>query len=229
MRDSELETPGLWARLQAHLPEKLAVWLGLTVGICVPYFTLQRLDLFPLRTVPETALDHWIAFEPALIWPYLSIALLVPLAPALATSRAALGRYAKGLALLCLPCFLAFALYPVLGPRPAAAPGHGLYAWIVSVDRPSNSMPSLHAGLVVYSLLFALRALRGGLSRRARAAVIGAGTAWAALIFYATLATKQHWAVDLPAGALLACCAHALAWRAAGRDPARGELPLTTG
>jgi hypothetical protein len=224
-----LDRRRLWARLASHPVEKLAVWLGLAVGICVPYFTLQQISLFPLRTVPETLLDRWVPFQPAFIWPYVSIALLVPLAPALATSREALRRYATGLALLCLPCFVIFAVFPVLGPRPGAVPDHSLYAWIVSVDRPSNSMPSLHAGLVVYSFLFGLRALRGGIPPAAFRAVALTGVCWAALIFYATLATKQHWAWDLPVGALLACGGHALAWRAADRDAARRSLPITTG
>lgn len=220
---------GLSARLRARLLEKLAVWLGLAVGICVPYFTLQHLHAFPPHSVPEIPLDRWIAFEPGFVWAYLSIAVLVPLAPALATSREALVRYAKGLALLCASCFVIFALFPVDGPRPVHPPQHGLYAWIVSVDRPSNSMPSLHAGLVVYSLLYALRVLRDGLQGPQRRRVALAGALWAALILYATLATKQHWAVDLPAGAALALGAHALAWRDAGALRDRSEVGLTTG
>jgi len=49
----------------AHLAQKVGVLLGLSVAICVPYFTLQRLDWFPVRTVPLTPLDGWIPFEPA--------------------------------------------------------------------------------------------------------------------------------------------------------------------
>src|SRR5262245_56595936 len=100
----------LWTRLRAELPAKLAVWLGLAVGICVPYFTLQRLALLPARTPPPSALDRWIAFDPGWIWAYLSLALLVLLAPALATRRDELRRYARGLCWLCLPCIAVFLL-----------------------------------------------------------------------------------------------------------------------
>lgn len=223
----EREPRGLRARLRMHLGAKIAVLLGLSVGICVPYFALQRIDAFPLRSVPVTLLDRWIDFAPAWIWAYLSLGLLVPLAPLLATRRDELTRYAKGLALLCMPCFAAFLLFPVAGPRPAPPPAHEVYELLVAYDRPANSLPSLHAGLVVYSLLFAWRVLRDGLSRPARVALGGAGSLWGVLILYSTLATRQHWAVDLPAGMLLALSAHALAWRAAERVPRRGEVPLT--
>lgn len=215
MADFELESPALADRLSAHLAAKTRVWLGLTVGICLPYFALQSVTLAPLRSVPEIWVDEWIPLAPAFIWAYLSLGALVPLAPLLADTRDALARYARGLAWLCVPCFVAFALFPVEGPRPEIAPDHPLYRWIVSVDRPSNSMPSLHAGLTVYSLLFAARVLQGHLTGGRRTATWSIGCAWGVLILYSTIATKQHWFLDLPAGALIAVAAHAWAWRGA--------------
>jgi len=200
----------LLTRPRLLLREKVAVLLGLAVGICVPYFTLQRLDVFPLRALPVTAVDLWIPFQPAWIWAYLSIALLVPIAPLLATRREQLMRYAKGLALLCLPCFAAFLVFPVEGPRPEVAGADALYELLVSWD----------------SLLFALRVLRDDGSVRGLSAHAVSGWTWGALILYSTLATKQHWAIDLPAGVLLACAAHALAWRDAQRVPGRDEVAL---
>jgi len=84
----------------------------------------------------------------------------------------------------------------------------------------------LHAGLALYSLLFGLRVLRGALAPAARRAVTGLGTLWVALILYSTLATRQHWAIDLPAGMALAFAAYALAWRSAEPVVQRGELPV---
>ena len=205
-----MEIRNLATRFRMCLGEKVAVLLGLSLGICVPYFTLQRLDAFPPRTLPVTTLDRWIAFDPAWIWPYVSIALLVPLAPLLASRRDELVRYAKGLALLCLPCFAAFLLFPVEGPRPDIAPGHAMYRLIIAYDGASNSFPSLHAGLAVFSLLFASRVTSCDPGGPVRGAL---GALWGTAILYSTLATKQHWAVDLPAGVLLAGAAHALAWR----------------
>ena len=104
------------------------------------------------------------------------------------------------------------------GPRPVAAPEHTAYALLVGVDRPTNSFPSLHAGLSVYSLLFIARVLRDDPLRSLRLAPLRIGVPWIALILYSTLATKQHWAVDLPAGALLAALAHGWVWRGASAD-----------
>lgn len=208
----------LEARLGSCWPLKLVVWLGLAVGICVPYFTLQRLGLEPGPAPPVLTIDEVVPFAPGWIWPYLSLAILVPLAPALATSREQLLRYARGLALLCGTCFVIFFLIPVAGPRPEVMPEHALYGFIVSVDRPSNSLPSLHAGLTAYSLLYVWRVLGLDLGRRGRS-ILAIGTAiWAILILYSTLATKQHWLVDLPAGVLVAWVAHRWAWRGVDQD-----------
>jgi len=199
--------------VRTELGAKVAVWLGLAAGICVPYFGLQRIGGRGLHGVPATFLDRWIDFEPGWIGIYLSICVLVPLAPALATTRDSLLRYAKGLALLCTICFAAFWLVPIAGPRPVEVVDHTLYQWVVQVDRPSNSMPSLHAGLAAYSLLFIDRTLREDRLARPRILAGAIGGVWAALIFYSTLATKQHWALDLPAGVLAAWVAQRWAWR----------------
>ena len=213
MTDVDLESAGLADRLSRHLPTKLGVWIGLAAGICVPYFSLQRFHLSAIRSVPVTFVDQAIGLGPAFLWPYLSIALLVPLAPLLARTREELSRYSRGLALLCIPCFAIFALFPVEGPRPALPPEQPLYRWLLSVDRPGNSLPSLHAGLTIYSLLFAWRVLRDDLAGRNRAVVWALGFGWGALILFSTLATKQHWLADLPPGALLAWAAYRISWR----------------
>lgn len=198
-------------RLAAELAAKIRAWLALTVGICLPYFWLQRNPLLPIRSVPETGLDAAIPFDPEWAYAYVSIALLVPLLPLLATSREQLRRYLRGLAVMCGLCFVVFLVFPVEGPRPAAAPAQPIYGWLVSVDTKLNSMPSLHAGLAAYSLLFGSRILARG--SRPPAWVIGIGLAWGAAILYGTLATKQHWVLDLPPGILAAWVGHTFAWR----------------
>jgi membrane-associated phospholipid phosphatase len=49
-------------------------------------------------------------------------------------------------------------------------------------------------------------------------------TVWAAATSLATLPTKQHYAVDVPAGALLAWACHWYAWR--GARAATRDVPV---
>lgn len=200
------------ARAVCEWPAKVVVWLALAVGICVPYFGLQHWTAGPPGTIPVTWLDRIVPFEPGWIWAYASLAVLVPIAPLMAPQRADLKAYGLGLAALCIPCFMIFLLYPVLGPRPVAPEAvGGLYGFIVSVDRPSNSLPSLHAGLTTYSLLYLWRVLAPALDGSGRRILTGLSLVWAGMILYSTLATKQHWLLDLPAGVLLGTLAHAFA------------------
>ncbi len=117
-------------------------------------------------------------------------------------------------------------LFPVEGPRPEIAPDDAAYRWLVGVDDSANSLPSLHAGLSVYSLLYGYAVLRDGLGPGVRALYVGASLLGAGAILYATLATKQHWLVDLPLGMLVAWVAHRAAWRGVGAGD-REEAQLT--
>ncbi len=202
-------------RVLVHFRLKVAVLLGLAIGICVPYFGLQQVELSAPVTPPTTPLDVWIPFDPSWVWAYQSIALLVPLFPLLARSRDQLVRYAKGLAFLCLPCFAIFLVFPAEGPRPGILPDYQSYQWIVSVDRPTNALPSLHAGLTVYSLLFGGRILRADVGPRTWRVYMVVAVVWAGAILYATIAIRQHFAIDLPPGMLLAWLADRWAWRTA--------------
>ncbi len=205
------------AAVVAQLGLKLRVFLGLTAGICLPYFGLQAAAWSPARTMPTTPLDAWVGFEPAWAPIYLSICALVPLFPLLTRERESLLRFARGLVWLCVPCFVVFLLVPVEGPSRAGLGSAGSYAWLISVDTTRNAFPSLHAGLTVYCFLYGWRALGSRLAQPARSAFLLASVAWGAAILFSTLATKQHWALDIAAGALLAVVADRMArWGASG-------------
>jgi membrane-associated phospholipid phosphatase len=114
---------------------------------------------------------------------------------------------------------LIFFAWPVRYPRPPLPDvPPAVYRLLTAIDQPVNSIPSLHAGLIAYTLFFAARAFgefRAGLRRT----LLTLGALWGAVILYATLATKQHYLIDLPPGILLAWLAHRLAWRGAARRP----------
>lgn len=96
-----------------------------------------------------------------------------------------------------------FVLLPLTIERPAlsgAAPFDPLLSALYAADRPTNLFPSLHISL---TCLFA-----SGIAQ-ARPRWKAWVWAWAALIALSTLLTRQHYAVDVAGGALLAWCA----WR----------------
>jgi len=168
----------------------------------------SSVELFPLRpprTLPLSGLDRLVPFQPAWTAVYQSLYLLMPGVPWLAGSADNLKRYARGFLALSAAGFAVFLFFPVAGPRPAAVSAEGLYGLLIRYDAPLNSFPSLHIALAAYSLLLAEHLLAG--AGRARAWV-WLGALWTAAIAYSTLATKQHYAVDLPAGLILALLAH---------------------
>ena len=107
------------------------------------------------------------------------------------------------------------------GPRPRIASAEGAYGWLIGVDTTWNAFPSLHAGLVVFSFLYGWRALGADLGARGRRLLAGLSMLWGASILYGTLATKQHWLVDLPPAFLLAWLANRYAWRHASSAATR--------
>ena len=169
---------------------RMKLWLGAALAIffCAGYFGLQRLRPTG-RTLPLIFLDRWTGFSPAWAWAYQSIYLLFPTAW-LAGTRGELWRYAAGFVGVSLVGFACFWAWPVAGPRPAGLHG-SMYGWVVGYDGPTNSIPSLHVALATFCALFAARMLRA--HKWAGPAL----AAWVALIAWATLATKQHYALDL--------------------------------
>jgi len=218
-RKSPVPRASLRASFRTWPGSKIALMLGLTLGICGPYFLLQRVELFPRWQVPVLAIDRAIPFLPGWTPVYLSVCALVPLSILAARRRADLVAFGQALAGLCAVHYVGFLLLPSVGPRPHLDEVAALsrsYAWLVSVDGARNAFPSLHAALTVFCMGFALRVAGTGAGIGLRTA----GFAWGGAILFATLATRQHYFLDILAGALLGGIAHAGAARLAHR--ARG-------
>ena len=204
---------------------KAALSAGLTVFFCVPYFTLQHLTLFPARTLPLSALDRAIGFDPRWVWVYQSVYLLLAIVPWMVPTRSELRRYARGFLLLSGVGFAFFLLLPVRGPRPDVEAANLMFRALQWYDRPLNCFPSLHVGLAAYTVLFAARLSRGRMTVSARRSVVSLAWLWTTLIAYAAVATRQHYAIDLPAGTLLACVCHWWNCHNTRRSTAHAERP----
>lgn len=206
--EADREQIGRWARVRAIPGAKIAVMLGITVGICGPYFGLQRLALLDPRVLPELALDRLVPFSPVWTGAYLSVCALVFLAIVAPGDRNELRIFVRGVTALCVTSFAVFLVFPTEVARHGLidAPSDGLYSFVVGVDTPRNAFPSLHAGLTTFSLTLLAHIWRPGTALRI------AGVLWGVAILYGTLATKQHVVIDILAGGLLGVAA--LLWAA---------------
>ena len=191
------------------------------------YFYLLHHPDGPVTTMPLTAADRWIGFEPWALAPYLSLWAYVCLPAVLMHSRRELLRFGLGISVVCLAGLLIFLVWPTRVPSMAAYyAGHPDFRLLRGIDASGNACPSLHVASAVFAALWFERVLPGlGLGRRTRLF----SWLWCALIVYSTMAVKQHVLVDVLSGALLGATgallarglprASALAPVAVGADP----------
>jgi membrane-associated phospholipid phosphatase len=216
---------GILRRLASQWRMKLLLSAVLFSAFGAPYYLLQRFPLLTPGRFRLTAIDRRVGFHPWWIWVYESAYLLIPIAPLLSRGRRELRMYARGFLLMTGVAVAFYVLLPIEAPRPADVPRNGLWGFLLSYDKTINTFPSLHVALVVHSLMFGAW-LIGRSWTRANTLAMGAGVVWAALICYSTLATKQHYAVDVPGGILLGWAGQWLASGARGAAPADACLEM---
>ena len=176
----------------------------LIVGAYQFYFWCQRNAPFPAREL-GSAFDDLIPYVPEWVWVYsflyypaILYVNLVCATPEQFTHAAS--SYMLLLALQ-LPCFL---LFPVRTPQRWRVPpnpgtiAERYLAFVQRFDAPTNSFPSMHTSVAMLTALHLYD--RHGM----------ASFAFPVLIGLSCLFTKQHYLVDIPAGALLGWLAHEL-------------------
>ncbi len=174
--------------------------LGMTVFFVV-YFWLLRHPLYPLTTVPLTAVDRLIGFWPEALPLYLSLWIYVSLAPALVIDRRELMSYGVATAGLSIVGLGIFLFWPTAVPRPEVDwSQHPAFAFLKSVDASGNACPSLHVAFAVFTAIWFERLLRQmGAGRFVRVL----NWLWCLGILYSTIAIRQHVSLDVLAGAVL--------------------------
>lgn len=206
--------PGsLWARVTTLWRTKLALLVVLTAGFCATYIYLAHHAFFPVRDLPLLWIDRVAGFDPRWVWVYQSVYLLTGTLPWLATTREQLRRYVIGFLLLTSVCFTIYLFFPTHVPRPVVEAPGGMYWLLLTYDGPYNALPSLHAGFLYYTLRFARR-VYGRPAWHVSVVIL----IWSAVILWATLATKEHYAVDLLVGIALAAVCDWAAWRSRPRS-----------
>lgn len=201
--------PGIVAYLAFH-----TVLASALVSLAPLYFVIGELTRDRPTDTPEIALDRILPVQPAWMIVYGSLYVFVVMLPFLVVRDRDLGRRAMQAYLtVMMVSYLGFLLYPTLAPRPAQFIGDGFSAWtlrlVYSIDPPHGCFPSLHVAYSFVSALTCYRVHRG----------LGIVAAlWAALIGVSTLFTKQHYVVDVIAGALMAYVAYVLFLRTYPRE-----------
>lgn len=179
----------------------------------VAYFHLLRYPASPVLTMPLTALDHWIPFQPAALYAYLSLWLYVGFAPGLQRTFSELVVYGLWVSGLCLSGLAFFYFWPTAVP-PLAMDVSGLpgFATLQGVDAAGNACPSMHVAVAIFTAIRLEDVLR---RTRTPLAFRLLNLAWFLAIAWSTLAVKQHVVLDVLAGALLgvAFALPSLRWR----------------
>jgi membrane-associated phospholipid phosphatase len=223
-----LEITGTFPAYSQHVSDRAhRLWLAalLIAASTVGYLAIgthhqaHASRIAPLALV--TPLDARIPFMPWFVFAYLLyyVWLIIPLVVIRRAEQ--LDRVIAAFTLMQVSAALVFFTFPSRMNRPTDLPDdlagttlRSLYA----VDPGWNLFPSLHVG---HSVLVALLCWR---YRRDLFPVVAAG---AAVIAASTVLIKQHYVIDIPAGALLAgaCMATVTHWRRLKMRSERAEAP----
>ena len=170
----------------------------------VGYFHVLRYPVRAVTEMPLTLLDPWITFQPTALVAYVSLWLYVSLPAGLMPSLRQLLAYGLWVGALCAAGLAIFYAFPTAVPRPQLPVGVALppgFALLQGVDAAGNACPSLHVATAVFSACWIdwlLRRLHAPWLPRALNGL------WVLLIVYSTMAIKQHVALDVVGGTLLA-------------------------
>jgi membrane-associated phospholipid phosphatase len=186
------------ASLTADRLAQFVLSIFLIVGVYQFYFWCQRNPFARKTRLLRMDVDDRIPYRPSWVWIYsfLYYPVIVIITFTTTSSRQFL-YIAMSYIVLLLIQMTVFVLFPVVTPvewRTCNAGGsrsERFLALVQRYDAPANSFPSMHTSVAVLTALH-LQPVGG-------AAVF----LFPALIALSCLYTKQHYVVDLPAGALL--------------------------
>ena len=203
---------GAAAYVLAALPILLAYlvsrsWLAAAFMALLPmYFVIGQITAGWHHFTPYVALDHAMPLAPRWILVYASLYLCAFVLPLVVVrSRQLFHQALKAYLFVMIVSYAGFVIYPTIAPRNDALPVHDFASWglrlFYDLDQPYGCFPSLH---VAYSFVAALTCWRVHRGLGIAACV------WASLIGVSTVYTKQHYVIDVPAGALAAVVAYLL-------------------
>jgi membrane-associated phospholipid phosphatase len=191
------------------------MWMAKVTGTIVSmplffvvYFWLLKHPVFPVTTIPRTAIDRLIGFCPETLPLYVSLWVYVALPPMFLKNRRDLGFYGLAVIGLSVIGFGIFLFWPTALPKfDMDWSQHPTFAFLKTVDASGNACPSLHVAFAVFTAIWLEHLLREmGAGRLVRAL----NWLWCLGILYSTIAIRQHVALDVLAGAALGAIVAAL-------------------
>lgn len=184
------------------------------------YFWVMRHPLSAVTVMPVTWIDDLVFFFPQSFPLYVSLWAYVALGPALAKDGrelAAWGAVSFAMAVIGLGIFM---VLPTKIPDPEIDwSRYPALAFLKTVDVSGNACPSLHAAFAVLTAVVLHRLLT---AIRAPRTLLGCNALWCLGIVYSAIATRQHVALDVIAGSILAGAA-SIVYVGVCRMPSRTE------
>jgi membrane-associated phospholipid phosphatase len=176
-------------------------WIWAAIGyvaFCILYTLTGNLPVRTPTTLTPSPVDNFIPFTNWAIWIYHSQFVFLLLSIYVIKEPENLRHIFYSMVMACLLSFAIFILYPTNIPR-LVQTGDGLTAKafqiLYSIDSSANCFPSLHVSLACLSAT--------GIFREKKRFSVFA-IVWACLITLSTMATKQHYFVDVIGGLAVA-------------------------
>lgn len=178
---------------------------GITIFISlffVAYFYVLNHPAYPTTVIPLTFFDELIDFQPLALPFYLSLWLYVAIPPALITERDELVAFTISIALMSIAGLTIFYFWPTAIPVSEIDWRlHPSIRFLKDVDAAGNACPSMHVATAIFSC-----AWLDHLFRRIKTPTWFRliNILWCVAIVYSTIATRQHVALDVLGGIVLA-------------------------
>lgn len=172
------------------------------------YLGVERSLIFTPYKVPQLAIDQFIPFQPWTIWIYQATGPFVLLAYILTTEPSTLNSLLFAFPALVISSAFFFFFFPTTIPRDIYPIPESADRWtkwnfekLRAVDKPVNCVPSMHVSLTI---LFA------GLFYESKQHYFPYFAAFGLAIIISTTTTKQHYFIDVIAGAIVGILVYAL-------------------
>lgn len=177
------------------------VYSGILVVIWIlaPYAILQHVEISPVLWMPALAIDKAVAVFFPSIWLYYSFYLLLGLV-GLTVEKKLFIQYLYTIGWVTAVSHAVFLFLPngVMRSDIDFQTAPPIYQLLASVDLPRNAMPSLHASL---SVVAAIAVQFSSVFPKWSKPLVWL---WVLVIFWSTIAIRQHVSLDLIAGSVIA-------------------------